>query len=118
MNDSIAAKVMLFSNGRMAIQLQDVVDCAPYGRLNVNVPDEDLADDEIAINWDLDAGTLKSVLSLGKFEQTDRVVMAGRAVCPVWKVICPEMLKEAAQLRTQIKRPTRRRISQNQAVVR
>ncbi|QWE98123.1 MULTISPECIES: hypothetical protein [unclassified Cupriavidus] len=115
MNEAITTQVMVFTNGRIAIQLW--ADEGPYARLNVNLPDEAFADDEIAINWDLDDSVLKSILDLNKFQETDRVVRSGHAVCTVWKVVCPEMLQEAAQLRKQIRRHTSRRTSMSKAAM-
>ncbi|MWL91784.1 MULTISPECIES: hypothetical protein [Cupriavidus] len=114
MNEALTTQVMVFANGRIAIQLWS--DEGP-SRLNVNLPDVDFADDEIAINWDLDDSALKSILELNKFQETDRVVRSGHAVCAVWKVVCPEMLQEAAQLRKQIRRHTSRRTSMSKAAM-
>jgi hypothetical protein len=67
MNEAITTQVMVFTNGRIAIQLW--ADEGPYARLNVNLPDEAFADDEIAINWDLDDSVLKSILDLNKSQK-------------------------------------------------
>ena len=113
MTVAFTTQVMVFTNGRIALQLWS--EDGPYARLNMNLPDEELAEDEIAINWDLDDSLLKKILGLNKFQDTDRVARSGHAVCPIWKVVCPDMLEQAAQLRKQIRRHTNRRASRNQA---
>jgi len=75
-------------NGRRAIQA--VCDEGPFGMLTVNIPDAELADDEICVKvWSENAYWAPQVLSQlkDKFVPTGREVPTGFVSAHVYKVV-------------------------------
>lgn len=75
-------------NNRLAIQA--VCDDGPFGFLTVNLPEADLADDEICIKvWSENAAWVPQVLHQlqDKFVPTGRSVPTGFVSAPVYKVV-------------------------------
>lgn len=92
----------LYSNGRPAVQVYDE-EGMPYCTLTVNIPPAELKEDEICIKvWDLPSDFLQKILSSGKFEDTGKRVPAGYTSAPVWKICCPEILREVADVKGKI----------------
>ncbi|MDI9561611.1 MAG: hypothetical protein QM235_10565 [Pseudomonadota bacterium] len=59
----------------------------PYGTLTVNMPEVQLADDEIIIkNWSENEWLASAALKSGLFEDTGRRIPTGFVEAPVWKV--------------------------------
>ncbi|WP_432263093.1 hypothetical protein [Cupriavidus sp. TMH.W2] len=102
--ENIVSQAMLYTDGRIAIQLIDIEDMDPYARLSVNITGSQLAEDEITVdNWTLDAELLKGLLASGKYLDTGRTVSSAHVNAPVWKVVCEELLADARKLRQGMK---------------
>lgn len=75
-------------NNRLAIQA--VCDDGPFGFLTVNLPEADLADDEICVKvWSENAAWVPQVLHQlqDKFVPTGREVRTGFVSAPIYKVV-------------------------------
>lgn len=89
----------LYRNLRIGIRLV-CEDGEPWGALTCNVADADLAEDEVCIPvWNLSEERVAAYLASGQFEDTGRAVPTGYVEAPVWRVVCPELLEEARNLR-------------------
>ncbi|MFS8979486.1 hypothetical protein PO002_34265 [Cupriavidus necator] len=100
------------TNLRAAFSLVCADDGMPYGALSVNVPDADLAEDEIlaSADWNLPAELKAALLGTGKFVQTGRSNQVGLGRGEIWRIADPELLSQVAAARvvTRRTRPVRR----------
>jgi hypothetical protein len=75
---AIADTAGRYGNGRIAIQLVDAEDGLPVAKASVNVPDANLAPDEIAIkDYFENEGMLDALLEAGVVEAPHRRISAG-----------------------------------------
>lgn len=77
-----------FDNGRLAIQA--IGYDGPFGFLTVNLPEAELADDEICVKvWSENAAWVPQVLAQlkDKFVPTGRSVPTGFVSAPIYKVV-------------------------------
>lgn len=74
-----------YSNHRLAIEALDVTNGEPVAILTTNLPDEDLAPDEIAVkDWSENEGALIQLHSAGIIQgQPVRYVRAGFVAVPI-----------------------------------
>lgn len=96
--DQFELQTRLYPNQRLAVVL--FKDHEQYDVLTTNLVDAVLADDEVCIpQWNLGEELMAGVLATGKFEDTGRTEPAGYVDAPVWRVLCPDILAEAARQR-------------------
>lgn len=96
--DEFELHTRLYPNGRLAVVL--FKDHEQYDVLTTNLVNAVLADDEVCIpQWNIGAELMTGALATGKFEDTGRTEPAGYVTAPVWRVLCPEILAEAARQR-------------------
>lgn len=88
-------------NLRPAFKLVCADDGTPYASLTVNVPEVELAEDEILVSadWNLPPDIKSVLLASGKFERTARSSHVAFASYDVWRVVDAELLAEVASLR-------------------
>lgn len=73
-----------YSNGRRALRLIDQEDGLPVMTVTVNVPDEELAENELIIkNYSENEGVLDFLLENDIVGPVKRTVFVGRMECPV-----------------------------------
>jgi len=86
---------------RPAFKLVCADDGMPYGSLTVNVPEIELAEDEILVSadWNLPADIKSALLDSGRFERTGRSNQVVFGSYDVWRVLDTELLAKAAELR-------------------
>jgi hypothetical protein len=97
--DNLVLSVTLYQNKRIAILLT-CEDGEPYGLLTTNLVDADINEDEICIPvWNHTEEFLDYYLATGQFESTGQTRPAGFVDAAVWRVICPKLLVQVAQLR-------------------
>ncbi len=74
-----------YDNGRIALRLVD--EEGPVATATVNLPEEPLAADEVAIKtYSENEGMLESLLDAGIVEDTGRKAWAGRVQVPICRV--------------------------------
>lgn len=96
--DQFELQTRLYPNLRLAVVL--FKDHEQYDVLTTNLVNAVLADDEVCIpQWNLDEELMAGFLASGKFEDTGRTEPAGFVDAPVWRVLCPDILAEAARQR-------------------
>lgn len=92
----------LYRNGRIAIQLMED-NGESYGMLSTNIDDAPIGEDMITVPvWNLRDDLVAAMLATGRFEETGHGVRTGHAVAPLWRVVCPTLLAEAAEQRERI----------------
>lgn len=102
MSENFLVSATLYQNKRIAIRLS-YQDGEPYGVLTSNLVDAEIKDDEVCISsWNHPAELLTQLLGTGQFEDTGEWRVAGFADAPVWRVRCPELLAQVANLRARI----------------
>jgi len=73
-----------YSNGRTAIQLRDANDGQPIATATVNLPDEPMAEDEVAIkNYSENSGMLDILIDTGVIASPHREIPRGFVTIPV-----------------------------------
>lgn len=89
------------TNLRAVISLVCADDGMPYGVLSVNLPDANLADDEILVtgDWNLPIDLKAALLETGKFVRTGRWNQVGFDQGEVWRIVDAEILTEVAAAR-------------------
>jgi hypothetical protein len=89
------------TNLRAAISLVCADDDMPYGVLSVNLPDADLADDEILVtgDWNLPTDLKAALLETGKFVHTGRWNQVGFDQGEVWRIVDAAILAEVEAAR-------------------
>lgn len=89
------------TNLRAAILLVCADDGMPYGTLSVNLPDTELADDEIlvAADWNLPAELKAALIETGKFARTGRWNHVGHGRGEIWRIADVELLSQIAAAR-------------------
>ena len=76
-----------YANGRNAIELVDLYDGQRVAIATVNLPDVDLADDEVIIrNYSETEGVLEVLITAGIIEQTGEMVSSGFVDMPICKI--------------------------------
>lgn len=96
--DQFELQTRLYPNLRLAVVLFQ--DHENQHVLTTNLVNAVLADDEVCIpQWNLDEELMRGVLATGRFEDTGRTEPAGYVDAPVWRVLCPDILAEAARQR-------------------
>jgi len=91
--------INLYRNLRIAIQLT-CENGEPWGALTCNIVNAELADDEVCVSvWNHSEELVAGYLASGQFVDTGRTVTTGHVQAPVWRVVCPELLEEAKNLR-------------------
>ena len=76
-----------YGNGRTALQLVDAVDGSPIARATVNLPEVEMAPDEVAIkSYGENEGLLEALTDAGVIEPTSRVVVTGYVTVPVCRL--------------------------------
>jgi hypothetical protein len=79
---------MKYSNGRIALKLTDVNDGSPVAVASVNLVDEDLANNEIAIkNHSENEGMLDVLVKANLVSKPIRYVQSGYVVIPICKLL-------------------------------
>lgn len=77
-----------YGNGRTAIQLMDYDDASPVATASVNLPDVEMADDEVAIkDWSENEGMLSALLDAGIVAPPVRLELSGFVVVPICKFL-------------------------------
>ena len=77
-----------YANGRHAIKLYDEEDGMPYATASINMPAEDLEDDEVIIkDYSENAGILDSLVEAGVVSEPIRHIQAGFTFVPVVKLL-------------------------------
>lgn len=101
------------TNLRAAISLVCADDGMPYGALTVNLPQTELADDEIlvAADWNLPADLKEALLATGKFVQTGRWNQIGHGRGEIWRIADAELLSQIAAARIVASRGKRNRLT-------
>lgn len=67
-----------YGNGRIAIQLIDAEDGEPIATATINIPDEDIKDDEVIIkDYSENEGMLNALLEADIIEPAHRVTSSG-----------------------------------------
>lgn len=73
-----------YSNNRIALQLIDEEDRSPVAKCTVNLPDEPLAEDEVAIkNWSENKGILEVLIDARIISPPHRTVKTGHCVADI-----------------------------------
>jgi hypothetical protein len=73
-----------YGNGRTALVLEDSYDGEPIATCTINLPDEDLADNEVIIkDYSENQGMLDTLISAGIISHPKRHVQSGYIVAPV-----------------------------------
>lgn len=99
--ENLTIQAELYGNQRIALRLI-CEDGEPYGALTTNIVEATVADDEVCIPaWKLEQTLLDGYLASGRFVDTGKITPTGFVQAPVWKVVCPELLKAIAELRQQ-----------------
>lgn len=76
-----------YGNGRTALQLVDAEDGSPIAKATVNLPDVEMAPDEVAIkSYAENEGLLEVLTDAGIVEPTSRVVVSGYVTVPVCRL--------------------------------
>lgn len=76
-----------YGNGRTALQLVDAEDGSPIAKATVNLPDVEMAPDEVAIkDYAENEGMLRALTDAGIVEPTSRVVVTGYVTVPVCRL--------------------------------
>ncbi len=86
---------------RAALKFVCADDGEPYGSLTVNVPEAELADDEILVSadWVFPADLKAALLATEKFVQTGRWTLVGHGRGEVWRIVDPTLLSQIAAAR-------------------
>lgn len=80
-------KVGFYSNGRVAIELEER-DGAPFATLTCNLPTMELNGNEIFVKtWSENEEIAKAALASGRFKDTGRRVSTGFVLAQVWEVL-------------------------------
>ncbi|MGP0171256.1 hypothetical protein ACSVIJ_05160 [Pseudomonas sp. NCHU5208] len=91
----------LYKNQSSAIRLFEE-DGEPYCVLSVFIENADIRDDEICVpSWSIPQAVLQELIATGRFVDTRRRVPTGFVEASVWRVTCPELLAQLAELRAQ-----------------
>ncbi|RWA55986.1 hypothetical protein AU476_05310 [Cupriavidus sp. UYMSc13B] len=89
------------SNLRPALSLICADDVEPYADITANVPQVDLAEDEVLIAWwNLPADVIAAVLATGMFAPV-RTLAVGYGRGAVWKIQSTELLEWIAEARAE-----------------
>jgi len=85
-----------YSNGRLALMLEDAETREPWAKLTVNIPDQPLAQDEFFVKgWSENASIVIALRRQTKlFTHTGRIVPAGFCDAMVWKFSDPKTLNK------------------------
>lgn len=78
-----------YTNGRLAIEAKDAMSLENFGMITVNLPDAELADDEVCVKvWSENSMWVPQVLAQlkDKFIPTGRVVPTGFVTAPVYRI--------------------------------
>ena len=76
-----------YRNGRTALQLVDAEDGEPVANATVNLPEVDLAEDEVLVkDCSENEGMLAALTAAGAVEPTGRVVVSGFVTVPVCRL--------------------------------
>ena len=77
-----------YGNGRLAIILVDAEDSSPIATATVNLPDEDMTDDEVAIkDYSENEGMLAALLDSGLISKPVRLAFSGFVTVPICKFL-------------------------------
>ncbi len=77
-----------YANGRKALELADTYDGSRVAIATVNLPDVNLAHDEVIIrNYSETEGMLETLITAGIIEQTGRTVASGFVDLEICKLI-------------------------------
>jgi hypothetical protein len=77
-----------YSNGRLALEFLDPEDGCPIVMATVNLPDADIADDEVAIkDYSENAGILQELMDQGVVSAPLRYKNSGFVRIPICKVL-------------------------------
>lgn len=73
-----------YANGRTAIQLCDATDGQPVSMATVNLPDEHMVEDEVAIkDYSENSGMVDTLVAAGVIARPHRAVPSGFVTIPV-----------------------------------
>lgn len=76
-----------YGNGRMAIRLIDEIEGFPVAIATVNVPEVDLAEDEVVIeDYSENDGMLVAFLEAGLIDEVVGITKVGFASCPICRI--------------------------------
>lgn len=77
-----------YGNGRTAIRLTDAETKQPIATASVNLPDEEMADDEVAIkNWSENEGMLEVLMGAGIVSGPVRFTYSGYVTVPICQLL-------------------------------
>jgi len=77
-----------YGNGRIALQLYSVEDGQPYATASINLPEQDIKPDEVAIkDYSENEGILDAIVIAGLVETPHRFVRSGMVRIPVCRII-------------------------------
>lgn len=77
-----------YGNGRHALRLYDEEDGHPYMTVSINMPIEDLEDDEVIIkNYSENEGILDTLIEAGVVSEPVKYIQAGFTSVPVVKLL-------------------------------
>jgi len=86
--DCVVVKTQYVENDRIALVLEDVNDGATVATATVNIPNVDLAPDEVLIkNYSENDGMLNTLINAGIVEKSDRKVCNGFVTIPICKLL-------------------------------
>ncbi len=79
-----------YANGRMGFDLFDAQEGDPVAKCTINLPDHDLAQDEVAIkNYSENEGMLESLQQAGVVGPVLRSVQSGFVTIPICRLLIP-----------------------------
>ena len=95
-NVELELKKGKYTNGRLAIWLEEPKTGEPWCKLTVNMPEDHLEDGEFFVKtWSENADTSTALMSqTDLFENTGRIVPAGYANACVWRFQDPKTLDQ------------------------
>lgn len=77
-----------YSNGRNGLELFDVAEGDPVATATINVPDHDMAEDEVAIkNYSENEGMLQTLMDAGVISAPVRTLSQGFVQIPICKLL-------------------------------
>lgn len=79
-----------YGNGRMALKLVDAEDGSPIATATVNLPDQPLGKNRVAIkDWSENEGMLKALIEAGVVKSTGQTIRSGYVEVPICELLPP-----------------------------
>ena len=77
-----------YNNGRVGLQLNDIIDGCPIATATINMPEIELAPDEVIIkDYSDNTGMTEVLVQGGVIELTNRKAMTGYVYAPICKLL-------------------------------